>query len=435
MNPQGLLGRTVPEAEREFVSALMVDPGRIGDARLMVAPDQIEDQHTRSVLSLLYAEDDANRTIKGPALVDALEKAGLHTPDGGWTSFVEFLSYEAISSAYLTFHGNVITEGHRSRMADKLMRAAQLDLSESRPGTGECDEVIDRLDAGLVALEERGSEIQENAGAFESATDLVESIERGETYGGVQTELLDLDDKLLGMRPGEMYVIGARPGCGKTTLALQIALNAANAGVRTVFFSLEVQTSELSERLISNISGIESQDIRRRSLSREQKIKARNALDQIPKSLQLMTDAGTSTHKLRGILRRWKRKHGLGLAVIDYLGLLSAPGAENRVREVSVISSSLKELSKELACPFLVCCQLNRTADGDAPRLSHLRESGSIEQDSDVVLLLSADPQGSVLDCNIAKNRHGQTGPVKLSFVRETFRVRNFGLVQGEELP
>lgn len=434
MNRDGGLSRDVGGAEREFASALLRVPERISDARLLVASDQISDQHVRSVLSLIYAEDDAGRRLTPQGAADLLDKLNLHTPDGGWSSFMAVLECETISAAYLPFHARVITEAYRMRKATELMRTSAIELDEARAGTGDGDEVIDRHMAALETVEERDGDVQESVDAIDAGAELVEAIARGEKYSGVATGLLDLDNALLGMRPGEMYVIGARPAQGKTTLALQIALNAATVGVRTVFFSLEVPTQELGERLVANLSGVNGSDIRKREFGVTRLAGLRDAAQKIPKALHLKADSATTIQKLRGVLRRYKRRNGLGLCVIDYLQLLHAPGAENRVREVSIISAALKDLAKELACPMLVCCQLNRAAEGEEPRISHLRESGSIENDSDVVMLLAADKEAKTIDCMIAKNRHGPACKVTFYWDRELFKVRDFGVIRSEEI-
>jgi len=219
-------------------------------------------------------------------------------------------------------------------------------------------------------------------------------------------------------------IVAARPGCGKTTIGLQIAINTSKAGIPAVFWSCEMKAQELAERAICNEASINSAAMRARKLSNGQIEEVKYARQNLKPGLCIVHDQTTTIPRLRAHLRRKKRKGKLGLAIIDYIGLMSAPNAESRVQEVSLLSRQLKALAQELCIPIIVLSQLNRTTEtSERPQLWHLKESGSLEQDADQVLLLWTEKEGSTIEANLAKNRGGETRMVKLSFLRQYFRV------------
>jgi replicative DNA helicase len=245
----------------------------------------------------------------------------------------------------------------------------------------------------------------------------------------IPTGFRELDDVTNGLHPGQLVLIAARPGLGKSTLALDFARSAAlRSGVPTVFFSLEMSASEISQRLLSAESSVplnhirKSKDLRSEDWKRINTIQSR--LDEIP--LYIDDSPNLTLSEIRAKCRRLKAQHGIKLVIIDYLQLMtSGKKVENRQQEVSEFSRSLKLLAKELAVPIVALSQLNRGPENSPdkkPQLSHLRESGSLEQDADIVLLLHRErfaEQGenrNDAEIHIAKHRNGEMRVLQVLF-------------------
>jgi replicative DNA helicase len=250
---------------------------------------------------------------------------------------------------------------------------------------------------------------------------------------GLRTGFADLDNLLTGFEPGAFIVIAARPSMGKTSLALNIARNAADLGKNVAFFSLEMTKQSLMDRIVAGILGVETWKLKKGELTEDEFRKLGPLFDGLKKHpLYIDDDPDTTIGNLRSKARRQQLKHGLDLLIIDYLQLIEVTdraASENRTQQVTHISQSLKNLARELACPVIALSQLSRSVEQRNPAipiLSDLRESGSIEQDADIVLMLYRDAEYNddcdspgVTDVYIRKNRNGPTGRVSLFFQAE----------------
>ena len=264
-----------------------------------------------------------------------------------------------------------------------------------------------------------------------------EIIERAQNPGevtGVRTKLLGLDRALNGLQKSDLILLAARPSMGKTALALNIATNAASSGTRVALFSLEMSKGQLAERLLSMASGVNSFKLKTGNLADEDMQALIGALEKL-NDLTLYIDdtAGITMLELRSKVRRLSHEEGLDLIVIDYLQLMQGVRAENRQQEISEISRSLKALAREMDIPILALSQLSRGVEMRAdkkPQLSDLRESGSLEQDADVVMFLYRDEyynrdeenNQNIAELIIAKNRNGPTTSIALQFNKEIMR-------------
>jgi replicative DNA helicase len=276
----------------------------------------------------------------------------------------------------------------------------------------------------------------------EDALDAIESLykNRGQV-SGVPTGYKDLDNMTNGLHPSEMIVIAARPSMGKTALAMNIAEHVAvDKQIPVGVFSLEMSSQQLATRLLCSRARVNLQQIRNGIMPKSAQLNLVKAVNEYSTSKMIIDDtAGLSINELRAKSRRMMDKEGLGLIVIDYLQLLRSPskrGQENRQIEIAEISSGIKALAKELNIPIIVLAQLNRKSEdrGDGkPRISDLRESGSIEQDADVVGLLyrsayyakdeeDRNEKAGESELIIAKQRNGPTGEVPLTFLSEFTR-------------
>ncbi|MEM9420932.1 MAG: replicative DNA helicase [Pseudomonadota bacterium] len=359
---------------------------------------------------------------------------------------------------------------------EMIERASTADIDEDP------QEQLSAAEAQLYALAETGK-YEGGFRSFEKA--LAEAIEhtnaayqRGGGLAGVSSGLRDLDAKLGGLHPSDLIILAGRPSMGKTALATNIAVNAARAyvperqadgtlkakeGAVVGLFSLEMSDAQLAGRILSDISAVSSEKIRRGDIDQsdfERIYEAANELNDLP--LHIDDSGGLSIGQVAARARRLKRQHGLGLIVLDYLQLLSGSkkSGENRVQELTEITTGLKALAKELAVPVIALSQLSRQVeqrDDKRPQLSDLRESGSIEQDADVVMFVYREvyylgrteptegtPEhitwqeemqkiAGQAEVIIGKQRHGPIGTVKLSF--EAKRTRFGDLADPDRYP
>ena len=258
---------------------------------------------------------------------------------------------------------------------------------------------------------------------------------------GLPTGFIDFDSKTGGLRGGDLLIIAGRPSMGKTTLAINMAEHAAlKEGIRAsvAIFSLEMPADQILTRMLSSVGSVHLGNIRSGKLSEDDWPRITGATKQLQDAKIFIDDTPALTPtELRARARRIKREHGLDLIVVDYLQLMSVPGTkENRATEISEISRGLKALAKEIHCPVIALSQLNRGVEqreNKKPVMSDLRESGAIEQDADMILLIYRDevynketPKKGVADIDLAKHRNGETGDIRLTFRGQSRRFENY---------
>ncbi len=259
----------------------------------------------------------------------------------------------------------------------------------------------------------------------------------GTRITGYPTRFQRLDELTSGFQKGDLIIIAGRPGMGKTAFALNLALNFARQHLKVAFFSLEMSATQLLQRLLSMMARIELQRIRTAELRQEEWLRVAEAVSQMTNLPFYIDDtAGLSVQELRARARRMRQEVGLDVVFIDYLQMLTVRGrTENRQQEVSFISRNLKELAKELHIPVIALSQLSRRTEqreDSRPQLADLRESGSIEQDSDVVMFIYREdayrqdsPKAGIAEIIIAKQRNGPTDTVELAFHRSIQLFQN----------
>lgn len=306
--------------------------------------------------------------------------------------------------------------------------------------------VLEEFERDAFAIAETAT--ARKAVSFETVMhETIESIEN-RAGRGVETGYFDVDDALNGMQPGEMIILAARPSMGKTALAMNIAEHVAVDSLKPVgVFSLEMGKHQLAQRMLCGRAGVDSHTVRRGMCGQNEFANLTAACAELAAAPIYVDDSSTLTPlELRARARRMKRQHGIELLVIDYLQLMDAD-RENRTQEVSEISRAVKAVARELNIPVIALSQLNRQTEsrGDRrPRMSDLRESGSLEQDADVVMLLHREDyyhlsdEGFVPDNEaeviIAKQRNGPTGMHKLVFNPKVTRFVNRSMVPPEWL-
>ena len=273
---------------------------------------------------------------------------------------------------------------------------------------------------------------------LEGAIERIEEIEnRGTGLSGLPTYFSDLDYYLSGLQEGNLVVLASRPSMGKSSLGLNIATNVSKEGKFVAFFSLEMTKEELVQRVLFSEAKVTSGDARKGQLGPEKWSRVVEAASKVNSLPLYFDDAPVITvTDIRAKSRRLKSSKGLDLIIVDYLQLMQSSSGDNRQQEIAEISRNLKNLARELRVPILALSQLNRAAEAredKRPRLGDLRESGAIEQDADIVMMLYRDDYYNpgteipgVAEVNIVKNRSGQTGKVELFFSKEFTQFSNY---------
>ncbi len=419
------------DAEEAVLGAMMLSPGAIAVvSEILEGTDFYRESHSRiyrGALSL-YGRGEPVDAI---TLVDELEGRG-ELEDVGGRARIHELAALVPASANAGHYARIIREAATLR---GLIRAGGEISRLGWDGTGEATELVDRAEQIVFDLSQ-----QRVSGDFAHIEELLkESFERitalyesGVDVTGVPSGYRDLDRLTSGFQPGNLVVVAARPSMGKSAFGLGVAANlAVRHGIPVAVFTLEMSKAEVTQRLMCSEAKVESQRLRTGRLAPEDWPRLTAACDKLAKAPVFVDDTGSVTMmEIRSKARRLKSKQpDLGLVVVDYLQLMtSGTTAENRVQEVSQISRSLKLLARDLELPILAMSQLSRAVEqrhDKRPILSDLRESGSIEQDADLVAFLYRDDyydeesqQPGIAEVILAKHRNGPTDTVKLSFLK-----------------
>lgn len=438
-----------------LLGSVLLDPRVLSDVLAVVRkPEEFYSEAHAAIFRSAVEVFDRFNSGDLVQIIESIKDKGQLELVGGADYLVKLA--ESVPSAVNAPHyARIVAEKAKLR---KLIDAAGTILYDAYH-TGELGpdgarEVLDKAEMAVfeIAQQQQLADPQALKDLLQLEIDRIESQE-GKGISGVPTGYLDLDDLLRGMQPGEMIIVAARPSMGKTALALNIAEQMAS-GTGTIgpsavaLFSLEMSKSAVTQRLISARSGIPSQNLRGgHKLSDREYRKLLSACDELAKAPMFVDDTPNMTVlALRARARRLVAQHNVKAIMIDYLQLLTSPGAarESRQVEVSAISRNIKALARELNVPVICLSQLNRASEqreGNKPRMSDLRESGSIEQDADVVILLHREDyyhtqnpdwaldnpdKVGVAELIVAKQRNGPTGVVKLTWDSATTRFKNY---------
>lgn len=447
------------EAEMALLGSMLLDPKVVPDVVSSLGGSQ--DFYAESHAAIYQALIDVYDRVPEAdlvAIVDALRDRGQLEAVGG-ADFLAKLAYETPSSAGALRYAKTVADKAKLRKlidaADKIIFDA---LNVGDYGIDGTREVIDSAESLIfeIAQDDQKADPQALADLLEAELERIRTAE-GKGISGLPTGFVDLDKILSGLQPGEMIIVAARPSMGKTALALNIAEQIARGGrtpsdppkgphVAVGVFSLEMSKASLVQRLLSAFSQVDSHRMRTGHLSQQEMQTIHTCAEGLADTPLYIDDTpGLSVLALRARARRMAAQYNIRCLVIDYLQLLSSPAAsrESRQVEVSAISRGLKALARELNLPIVCLSQLNRASEqreGNRPRMSDLRESGSIEQDADVVVLLHRedyyhiqDPDWAannpdkvnVAELIVAKQRNGPTGTVQLTWDPKTTRFRN----------
>ncbi|HJY98379.1 MAG TPA: replicative DNA helicase [Patescibacteria group bacterium] len=419
------------EAEESVLGAMFLDKDAVIAVAEFLLAEDFYDERLREIYKACIELYEERVPIDVLTVTERLKKRKV-LKDVGGTSYLADLANKVPTAAHVEHYGRIVKDTATKRA---LMSAASklVDISMDE-GMG-ATELLDAAESQIFALSQKGLRT-----AFTSVKDtLAESFDRldelhkqGEGIRGVATGYADLDDALAGMQKSNLLILAARPGVGKSALALNIVENVAVKKKRPIgFFSLEMSREELVDRLLVAQADIDAWKLKTGKLSEDDFTKLSNAMGELAEAPLYIDDTpALSILEMRTKARRLQVEHGLDFLVVDYLQLARSRNLENRVQEVSEISQGLKNLARELKIPVLALSQLSRaveTRGGKKPQLADLRESGSIEQDADVVMFLWREDEESSenIMLDIAKHRNGPLRSVPLRFRGD--RIKFYG--------
>ena len=446
---ESLSGASPPaslEAERAVLGALLHNPERIPEAAEQLSPEDFFDRRAGFVFEAMAGLAERNAPVDLVSLAEALRAAGRFRSVGGAAGLIE-LRECVTSSALLGFHARIVAE---TAILRKLIGEATAIVGkafETRPDGNAVQDLLDESEERIFQIASAG----DVRGAEPISKAIAETFRRldartGDTgLTGLTTGFYDLDEMLAGLNKQELIVVAARPSMGKTAFALNLIENAAmslpdwlDGPPSVLLFSLEMGAQSLTSRMLCARARVPAYLLRSGRIPGDLRHSLSQAADDLTRTRISIDDTpGLTMMSLRSRARRLKASVGLDLVIVDYLQLLSFPRSESRQQEISNISRSLKELARELEIPVVALAQLSRAVesrDPPRPQLADLRESGSIEQDADVVMMLyrpeyyakyrTEENQG-LAEVIIAKHRNGPTGEVKLHFFPEHMRFEN----------
>ncbi len=431
--------RTLPhnlEAERSVLGAILVHNDAFNTAAQVIdSGDFYRDAHRR-IFDRMITLSERNEAIDFVTLKEELSRGGDLDNVGG-PAYIASLVDGVPRATNIEYYARIVKEKATLR---NLIYAANKILTSAYEADQEPELILDEAESSIFAV----ADDRLKAG-FVPMRDLVKEsfpkiellFEHKRLVTGVPTGFVDLDEMTRGFQPGDLVIIAARPSMGKTSLVLNIAQHVAVQPDLTVgFFSLEMSKESLFIRLLTSEAQIDSHRLMSGAIGQKDYGRISHALETLS-AMRLFIDdtANVGVLEMRAKSRRLQAEHGLNLLVLDYIQLMTARGRhENRTLELASISRSLKGLAKELNIPIVVLSQLSRAPEARAdhrPQLSDLRESGALEQDADVVILIYRDdaynrdpnnPDAGIAELILAKQRNGPTGIVRLAFLREQTR-------------
>jgi len=431
------------EAEQSVIGSMIIDKSAIVQvAEKLEENDFYRDGH-KIIFKAIFEMFKNDIAVDLITLLEYLKSNDLLEKAGGVTYITE-VSSSVLTIANLSSYIKIVEEKSTLR---KLIKASTSIIEDSYNKQGEVENVLDKAEKKIFDIAEKrtSSDFEPLNVVLERGFLEIERLfnNRGEITG-VGSGIKDLDAKTSGFQKGDMVLIAARPSMGKTTFALNIAENAAlREGKSVVIFSLEMSKEQLAYKLLCSEANVDMLKLRTGTLEDQDWENIARATGPLSKAKIYIDDtAGVSVMEMRSKCRKLKMEYGIDLILIDYLQLMSGSSSENRQQEVSEISRSIKALAKEMQCPVIALSQLSRAPEQRAdhrPMLSDLRESGSIEQDADVVMFLYRDEyynkeseDRGIAECIIAKQRNGPVGTVKMAWLGQFSKFGDLEVVHTD---
>ncbi len=433
------------EAEQSVLGAVIAEPSCITEVLEYLKPESFYNSYNREIFSVLMRMFLASERIDVVTLLDRVSAENIFPTESDAKLYLVSLVEVVPSTANVADYARIVQEKYYLR---SLVGASQKILDTVREGGGDAKSIMDMAEQDIFNIRKG----RETGGLTKIDEIIIETYDRLQKlsgddkseYMGISSGFGALDTILTGLNKSDLILLAARPGMGKTSFALNVATNVAvRSGKKVAIFSLEMSKEQLVSRILSSEALIQSNALRTGNLSPEDWTKLAMTAQMLSKAEIYIDDTPAVT--VADIKAKLRRLPDLGLVVIDYLQLMTSGrrnGGENRVQEISEITRGLKIMAKELNVPVITLSQLSRGPDARAdhrPMLSDLRESGSIEQDADIVLFLYRDAyynreseEQNIAECIVAKNRHGETDAVKVGWDGQFTRFKGLEMFRNE---
>ena len=433
--PAGKIPPQNVDAEMSLLGAVLIDEETLADVTEHVKPKDFYDKRHAVIFDAVLRLFEKNKPVDLLTLTDELKRKGELEEIGGSAYLTELTNYVPTAAHAASYAEIVAQKAVRRRLIRASGEISELGYDESTT----TQELLQQAEAELFEVSDQS--LKQDLVSLESiltdSFDRIEELHRNKgALRGVRTGYRDLDNMTAGLQRSDLIILAARPAMGKTTLVTNLAYNVATIAKQPVlFFSLEMSKEQLVDRMLADASGVDSWNIRTGNLSDDDFSKLSEAMGEMAEAPIYIDDTpGVSVLEMRTKARRAAHEQPLGLIIIDYLQLMQGSGRDNgnRVQEVSEISRGLKLLARELNVPVIALSQLSRNVENrspQVPQLADLRESGSIEQDADIVMFIYREAyynpeteRENITDLIIAKHRNGPVGKVELYFHPERLR-------------
>ena len=415
------------EAEQSVLGSIIIDPEKFGEvAQIINSSDFYIEEHAE-IFTVMHEFNMSNRPMDLVTLINELVNKGIYQDEAAARSYIRIIGDIVPGSANARDYARIV---HDKSILRRLISASE-DIQEKAYTEGEnVSHIVDYAEQKIyeIAGNNERTDFVHIKDVIFNVYQRLETLKggAGEDVLGLKSGFSDLDNVVVGFGKSDLVIVGARPGVGKTAFVLNIATSIAKRTKKAVaVFQLEMGAEQLVQRIIASEALVDSKHLRQGNLDSDEWIKIANASAELAET-DILIDANpnVTVTTMKAKLRRVKN---LGLVVVDYLQLMQGERRKdgNRAAEVGEISRGLKIMAKELNVPVIVCAQLSRTTEKEhkKPMLSDLRESGSIEQDADMVLFLSRDYYGddpekaNLVDVIVAKNRHGEVDTVHMGWL------------------
>ena len=432
------------EAEQMILGGLLIDEDAYIDVAGILREGHFYRKEHQIIFHHMVGLKSSNKNVDAITVADALVQSNQLEYIGGY-EYINNLVEATVSAANIKSYAEIVRD--RYVLRELVKAGSEIAENAYSPNGRDTDVLLDESEQKIFQIKDLNSSNKQFADLKELLDKVIERTiqmaqrEDKNAVTGIATHFHQLDQKTSGLQRGELIIVAGRPGMGKTSFALNIAENVALKNKLPVaVFSLEMPGEQLVQRLLSSVALVDQSSIKRGDLSHDEMDKLFLAMNELRSApIHIAETSGINVIDLRARVRRLKDTVGdLGLVVIDYVQIMSGMGNSrntNRAQEIADISRSLKSLALELSVPIILLSQLNREVESrqdKRPNIADLRESGALEQDADIILLLYRDSyydkeskKGNLSEINIAKNRSGSTGVVELAFVDKCTRFEN----------
>jgi replicative DNA helicase len=432
------------EAEQAVIGGLLLDAAAWDNVADVTRPEDFYRPDHQAIFEAIGTLATGGKPCDVVTVSEQLERNGKLEEAGG-LAYLSQIVRDTPSAANVRAYGEIVRE--RSLLRQLITAGSEIASAPFQNDGRTARELVDEAERRVFEIAEGGSRGRQGATAVRTLLPGVidqidEAYSNPDSLRGLPTGFTDFDKMTGGLRPGDLVIVAGRPSMGKTTLAVNMAeyaaLRASDKRASVAIFSMEMPSEQVITRMLSSVGGVPLQNLRGGRISDDDWVRITSATTQLSEAKIFVDETpALSPTELRARARRVKREHGLDLVVVDYLQLMQVPGnKENRATEISEISRGLKVLAKELACPVIALSQLNRGVEqreNKKPVMSDLRESGAIEQDADMILLIYREEvydrqttKKGIAEIDLVKHRNGEIGTFTLTFQGQFTRFANY---------